>query len=226
MLINEVVFPNYGENDKGHGMGHIIEVIRRSFALNETKKLGLNDNMMYAIAACHDWGKYKETKEKTHNIIAAENFMAEERFKAFFNDDERLIIKEAIEDHKSSVKTEIRSVYGKLVSSADRNTTIDMVFIRSFFVAHVKSPDKVIEDYLDATIDRLSKRYSTDDSENENMFFNDEIYDEFLKEMRDLLSRPDDFKKRYCEVNFITSRELTVDDFPGVLEFAEVKMIK
>jgi len=226
MFINEVIFPEYSKNDKGHGMGHIIEVIRRSFALNETKKLGLNDNMMFAIAACHDWGKYNETEDKTHNIIAAENFMAEDRFKIFFNDDERMIIKEAIEDHKSSVKTEIRSVYGKLVSSADRNTTIDMVFIRSFFVAHKKNPDMIIEDYLDATIKRLSKRYSTDDTENENMFFNDAIYDEFLKEMRDLLSRPDDFKNRYCEVNYITSRELTVNDFPGVLEFAEVKTIK
>ena len=226
MFINEVVFPDYENNDKGHGMGHIIEVIRRSFALNETKKLGLNDNMMYAIAACHDWGKYEETEYETHNFIAAKRFMATDGFKSFFNDDERIIIKEAIEDHKSSVKTEIRSVYGKLVSSADRNTTIDMVFIRSFFVAHIKSPDKVIEDYLDATIARLSKRYSTDDTENENMFFNDEIYDEFLKEMRDLLSKPDDFKKRYCEVNFITSREKTVEDFPGVLEFAKVKTIK
>ena len=220
IFIDKKVFPDYENNDGGHGYGHILEVIRRSFALNDTEKLGLDDNMMYAIAACHDWGKYEDSDR--HNFIAAARFMNEEGFKEFFDDEQRIIIKEAIEDHKSSVKTEIRSVYGKLVSSADRNTTINMVFIRSFFVAHAKNPDMGIEEYLDATIARLSKRYSLDENENENMFFDDITYNEFLHDMRDLLQRPDDFKNRYCEVNHITSRDLAVKDFPGELSFIKV----
>ena len=94
-----------------------MEVIRRSFALNDTFKLGLDDNMMYAIASCHDWGKYED--HATHHLIAARNFMNDEGMKNFFNDEERQIIKEAIEDHRSSKEDEPRSVYGKLISSAD-----------------------------------------------------------------------------------------------------------
>ena len=56
--IEENIFPQYSKNDKGHGLLHILEVIRRSFALDKNLNLGLDKNMIYAIAACHDLGKY------------------------------------------------------------------------------------------------------------------------------------------------------------------------
>ena len=213
--IKENIFPEYSKNDGGHNLAHILEVIRRSFALNDTFKLGLDDNMMYAIASCHDWGKYID--HETHHLIAAKNFMNDEDMKKFFTDEERQTIKEAIEDHRSSKEDEPRSVYGKLISSADRNTRIEIVFIRSFFVAHERMPEENIEDYLDYTIKRLSKKY--DEENPENMFFEDETYKVFIKDMRDLLKREDDFKDRYCEVNHITSRDNRVMDEPGDLSY-------
>ena len=209
--IREHIFPEYEKNDGGHNIAHILEVIRRSFALNDTFKLGLNDNMIYAIAACHDWGKYVDHEK--HHLIAASNFMNDEGFKKFFTDSERETIKEAIEDHRSSKEDEPRSVYGKLISSADRNTRIEIVFIRSFFVAHERNPEDIIEDYLDFTIKRLSKKY--DETNPENMFFEDETYKVFLEDMRNLLQNEEEFKKRYCEVNHITSREHKVQDEQG-----------
>ena len=41
-------------------------------------------------------------------------------------------IKVAIEDHRSSKDDEPQSVYGKLISSVDRNMRIELVFIRNF----------------------------------------------------------------------------------------------
>ena len=136
-------------------------------------------------------GKYID--HKRHHLIAAEKFMEDEGMRQFFTDDERKVIKEAIEDHRSSKEDEPRSVYGKLISSADRNTTIEMVFIRSFFVAKDRMPDMNINEYLDYTVERLRKRYGEENPE--NMFFEDEVYQVFLKDMRSLLSRADDFKK-------------------------------
>ena len=138
--------------------------------------------MMYAIASCHDWGKYED--HETHNLIAACHFRDDNGFKKFFNDEERQVIKEAIEDHRSSKEDEPRSVYGKLISSADRNTRIEIVFIRSFFVAHERMPECNIEEYLDYTIERLSKKYSEENPE--NMFFEDKTYSVFIKDMRAL----------------------------------------
>jgi uncharacterized protein len=213
IFIEENIFPEYDKNDGGHNLAHILEVIRRSFALNDTFKLGLDHNMIYAIAACHDWGKYED--HETHNIIAARNFMSTEGFKQFFTNEEMQTIKEAIEDHRSSKEDEPRSTYGKLISSADRNTRIEIVFIRSFFVAHERMPETNIEEYLDYTIKRLSKKYSEENPE--NMFYEDEIYKTFIKDMRDLLKNEIEFKNRYCEVNKITSRENKVQDETGVI---------
>lgn len=130
--IEKKIFPEYAKNDKGHSILHIEEVIRRSFELKNT--IGLNhlkDDLIFTIAACHDNGKYID--HKTHEKIAAERFFTNQEFKKFFSDNEMLTIKEAIEDHRSSFSDTPRSDYGKLISSADRNSTIDIVFKRSFF---------------------------------------------------------------------------------------------
>lgn len=131
----------------------------------------------------------------------------------FFTEDERKIIKEAIEDHSSSLEEQPRSNYGKLVSSADRNTTIQMVFIRSFFVGKRKNPTQKVSDYLEFTLQRLRKRYGIEKPE--NMFYADDAYDSFLKDMKILLKDGERFKKLYCEVNHISSNEHTLAEEPG-----------
>lgn len=213
--IEENIFPEYEKNDKAHGIIHIREVIRRTFALNDTLKLKLDKNMIFAIAACHDWGKYID--HETHEKIAANNFMSDEGMKNFFTDEERATIAQAIADHRSSFEDEPASDFGKLISSADRNTRIEIVFIRSFFVAKTRTPEMNIEEYLDYTFKRLSKRYGEENPE--NMFFEDETYRVFLKDMRSLLSDEVAFKNKYCEVNHISSRDNRVCDEQGEVSY-------
>lgn len=217
--IEKNIFPKYEPNDKAHGIIHILEVIRRSFALNDTLKLDLDKNMVYTIAACHDVGKY--INSDIHEKIAAEEFIKDENMKAFLDDEKRNVIKEAIEDHRSSKEDIPRSKYGKLISSADRNTRIEIVFIRSFFVAKAKMPEYNLEEYLDYTIKRLSKRYSEENPE--NMFYEDEIYRIFLKDMRQLLKNEIEFKKLYCDVNHIKSRNSKVKEENGATEYYNLK---
>lgn len=216
--VEKKVFPLWELNDKGRGPIHRTEAIRRIFALNETFQLNLNPNMLFVIASYHDVGKYIDYKK--HHLIAVEKFMEDEKIKQFFTDNQRIIIKEAIEDHRSSKEDDPRSVYGKLISSADRNTTIEIVFIRSFFVAKDRMPDMNINEYLDYTVNRLINKYSEENPE--NMFFEDDIYKVFLKDMRDLLTRPDDFKNLYCDVNHITDRDKHVDFYSGVVNYGKV----
>ena len=223
--VEGVLFPQYSKNDQGHGILHILEVIRRSFVLNRSLNLNLDPNMIYVIAASHDLGKYEEheTGEK-HAKIAGRRFIENQSFFRFFTDNQRQIIKEAIEDHSSSLEDMPRSDYGKLVSSADRNTSIEMVFIRSFFVGKRKNPDQNIEDYLEFTLNRLRKRYSEEDSE--NMFFVDNDYETFLKDMRELLKDGQKFKDLYCKTNHISSREHTLKDEPGETSYTNLFISK
>ena len=69
-------------------------------------------------------------------------------------------------------------------------------------------PNENIENYLDYTLNRLRKKYSEENPE--NMFYEDKIYIQFLKDMRALLSKPEEFKNKYCQINGIDDRSLTV----------------
>lgn len=213
--IETAIFPMYEKNDKAHNIIHIKEVIRRSFALNETLKLNLNQDMIFAIAACHDIGKYID--HEIHEKIAADNFIKDQNMKNFFSDEERITIKEAIEDHRSSKENQPRSIYGQLISSADRNTRIEIVFIRSFFVAKERTPEMDINEYLDYTFHRLSKRYG--EKNPENMFLEDRTYQVFLSDMRKLLKNETKFKDLYCRVNNITNRNNKVKDESGEISY-------
>lgn len=214
--IEKNIFPQYEQNDKAHGMAHIAEVIIRAFVLNDTFKLNLDKNMIFAIAAFHDVGKH--INSDYHEMISAAIFAEDPEMPHFFSAQQRSVIKEAIEEHRSSNKEEVRSEYGKLISSADRNTRIAIVFIRSFFVAQNRMPDTPIEKYLDYTINRLRKRYSEDDSE--NMFYADTTYQVFLTEMRSLLKNEEEFKRLYCEINNIKDRSHKVCEEQGDLAYA------
>lgn len=213
--IENEIFPQYEKNDKAHGIIHIKEVIRRAFELNNSLNLNLDKDMIYAIAGCHDLGKYID--HENHEKIAADKFIKDENMKKFFNDEQRQIIKEAIEDHRSSLKDTPRSIYGKLISSADRNSRIEIVFIRSFFVGKFRTPDMNVEEFLDFTFKRLSKRYGEENPE--NMFLEDEIYSNFLKDMRELLQNETEFKNYYCLVNHIKSRDNKLSEELGETDY-------
>lgn len=74
-----------------------------------------------------------------------------------------------------------------------------------------------IEEYLDFTYKRLSKRYGEENPE--NMFLEDETYKIFLADMRELLKDEKKFKDMYCQVNHIKSRNHTVAEEQGEIDY-------
>jgi len=212
VYVETKVFPQYAQNERAHGILHVREVMRRAFLLNDVFRLGLSPDLIYAIVAYHDLGKHIDSDR--HEFVSARLFLEDAEMAKFFSDEERKIIAEAIEDHRHSKADAPRSVYGKLISSADRNTRVEMVFIRSFFVGKDRQPETMVADFLDETFRRLAKRYSEDDPE--KMFYADDEYRDFLAEMRQLLYDEAAFKEKYCEVNQISSREHTLAEEPGV----------
>jgi len=127
--IENEVFPLYERNEEGHGINHIKTVIQRSLKL--AKDYDVDLNMVYTIASYHDLGHYID--RKTHEIISAEMFINDEKIKKWFTDEQLNIIKEAIQDHRASSKHEPRSIYGKIISTADRTIIdIDITIKRSY----------------------------------------------------------------------------------------------
>ncbi len=189
--IEKNIFPEYEKNEKAHGIEHIKYVIDRSFELIEENNLDVNKDMVYTIAAYHDIGHH--INRETHEIISAEIMSKDENLKKFFNSEELNTIKEAIEDHRASSKKDPRSIYGKIVSSADRNNTVEACLRRTYSYGKKLDPEATDEELFLRAHDVLTKKFG--EGGYAKFYFKDKKYEDFLKEIRKLLKDKDKYIK-------------------------------
>ncbi len=182
--IEKNVFPEYQKNESGHGLEHIKKVIDRSFELVLENNLDVNLDMVYVIAAYHDIGHHIDSK--THEIISADIMSKDKELTKFFNDEELKTIKEAIEDHRASAKDDPRSIYGRIVSSADRNNNVEDCLRRTYTYGKKLSPDATDEELFLRAYDVLQNKFGEDGYA--KFFFKDSQYEKFLKDLRQLLT--------------------------------------
>lgn len=181
--IEEKIFPEYSKNEPAHNINHIKYVINRSFKFADTIP-DINYDMVYTIAAYHDIGHHIDSKK--HEVISGEIMSRDENLKKFFSDEELKIIKEAIEDHRASSNHEPRSIYGKIVSTADRNNTVEACLRRSYTYGKKLEPYFTDEEIFERAYERLNMKFG--ENGYAKFFFRDEEYEKFLKEIRELLS--------------------------------------
>lgn len=189
--INSNVFPEYNKNEIAHGIEHINTVIRRSFELIKQNKLEVNYDIVYAVASYHDIGHHIDRKR--HEIISAEIMSEDKNLNKFFSSDELRIIKEAIEDHRASAKTEPRSIYGKIVSSADRNNTIEECLERPYYYAKKQKPEASDKELFNDSFIHLNLKFG--ENGYAKFYLKDEEYEKFLTELRTLLKDEENFYK-------------------------------
>ena len=196
--IEKHVLPQYEKNEIGHGPDHIRYVIKRSFRLAEENNLDVNPDMVYVIAAYHDIGHIIDPKH--HEIISAEIMSKDQNLKRFFNKNELAIIKEAIEDHRAKADTEPRSIYGKIVSSADRTTSVNVCLKRTYTYGMKLLLGATDEELYENAYDALVKKYGEEGYA--KFYFKDSLYDKFVKDLRELLRDKENFihtQREYIE---------------------------
>lgn len=188
----ECILPQYDKNDSGHGTEHIEYVLKRCFSFAKQFP-EINSDMLYVIAVYHDIAHHIDKKH--HEKLSAEIFYEDERMKHFFTDEQRKIIKEAIEDHRASSDTLPRSDYGKIISSADRSTDIDDFLRRthSYTLKHFPESDEaqIIERAYEHTMNKYGENGYA------KHYLKDPEYDEFLSRVRTLLADKHKFSEYY-----------------------------
>ena len=193
--IEDEIFPLYDRNEEGHGIGHIKTVIRRSLEL--AKKYDVNLDMVYTIAAYHDLGHYID--RKTHELISAEIFMKDEKVKQWFTDEEVNIIKEAIEDHRASSNHEPKSIYGMIISTADRTIVdIDNTIKRTYSYGKKNYAELPEEEQVERVYEHLTEKYG--ENGYAKIYLEDREFDEAIKKLRQALSNKEEFIKRVKRV--------------------------
>lgn len=196
--INQNVFPVYEKNDKGHGMKHIRQVIARSFELVSENNLDVDMNMVYTIAAYHDIGRKSERDKDNHEEISAEMMREDLELAKYFSEDKLKLIEEAIVDHRASLEYEPRSIYGKIVSSADREIFVDAMLERSYFFQKNKHPEADKAGVIEYSYKKLNSKYGKDGYA--KMYFKDKKYENFIYEMQSLLENKDEFIRRESQI--------------------------
>ena len=187
--IEDNVFPEYSKNEVGHGINHIKDVINRSFELVKENDLDVNLDMVYVIASYHDIGHHIDSAN--HEKVSADIMSKDNNLKRFFNLSELKIIKEAIEDHRSSSKTDPRSIYGKIVSSADRNNTVEHCLSRTYTYGKRLNPKATDEELFNRAYDVLQEKFGINGYA--KYYFKDSKYERFLEELRELLEDKEKF---------------------------------
>ena len=196
--IEEKVLPRYGELP-GHTIDHIEAVIRRSMRIIEQLD-DINADMVYTIAAYHDLGRLID--DDTHNIESAKMLRKDEGLKKFFNEDQINTIAEAVEDHRASLKTEPRSIYGRIVSSADRSDDIDEILIRSYQYHRERKPDLTDEEVVNEVCSHLKKKYASGGYA--KMYFSTPEYEAFRQEADRLTKNPQELIEK---INTLKEKE-------------------
>ena len=185
-------FQNTKKNEQGHGINHIEYVIRRCFELINQNGLDVDFNMVYVIAAYHDIGHHID--RKNHEKISADIMSKDNNLQEFFDENQLKIIKEAIEDHRASSENEPRSIYGKIVSSADRNNTVEQCLERTYLYGKKHEPEACDKELYERSFEALNRKFGYNGYA--KFYFKDEQYESFLKDIRKLLEN----KENFCKV--------------------------
>lgn len=193
--IENNVFKEYEKNEKGHGVEHIKNVIKRSFEISTN--LDVDKRFVLVIAAYHDIGHHIDRNK--HEIISAEIFMNDKFMENYFSLAERIVIKEAIEDHRASAKSEPRSIYGKIVADADRTISLDVSLKRTYEYSKFHYKEMSQEEVLEEAYRHIEEKFG--ENGYIKLYFNDEKNLAALAEIRNVLKDKDEFYRRLKKVN-------------------------
>lgn len=193
--IKNEIFPLYDRNEFAHGINHIKTVIRRSLELADGYDVDFN--IVYTVAAYHDLGHFIDRKR--HEIISAEMFMKDENIKRWFADEQRMVIKEAIEDHRASCNHVPRTIYGKIVSTADR-TIVDMdnTIKRSYTYGKKNYIGLSEEEQFERVYEHLVEKYG--ENGYAKVYLEDKEFDEAVSKLRQVLENREEFIERVKRV--------------------------
>jgi len=187
--IENNIFPLYENNYIGDGIDRVYYVIKRSEQIIEENDLNVDNNILFAAICYHDLRKNND--EKSHEKVSSEIMFNDEFLKDFFTEKQREIIKEAIEDQRANAETEPRNIYGKILSSASRNSSIEQTLKRSYIYGKKKNPNLSDEEIFEGAYEALLNKFG--ENGYAKFYFKDSTYEKFLKDIRDLLSNKEEF---------------------------------
>jgi len=154
--IETCILPLYDGFDAAHQRDHVGMVIDQSMAI--AAGLGVDMDMVYAIAAFHDTGLTAD--RKTHHLVSGKIVREDMWLRTRFSEEQIETMAQACEDHRASSDHEPRSIYGKIVAEADRFIDPDTIILRTVQYGLANYPGLDKEGHWQRTIAHLDEKYA------------------------------------------------------------------
>lgn len=153
--IESAILPRYEAYDAAHRRDHIEGVISRS--LDFATHYEVDEAMVYTVAAYHDLGLVEG--RELHHISSGRMMMEDEALCRWFSPEQRVTMREAIEDHRASATTPPRTIYGMIVAEADRQIVPEVVMTRTVQYGLSHYPDHSKEEHWERFVAHLREKY-------------------------------------------------------------------
>lgn len=203
--IKVMVIPSYENFDKGHDLNHICYVIKKSLKLGEA--YGVDMDMVYTVAAYHDIGLIKG--RKNHAASSAAILYNDRNLRRWFDEQQMLIMEEAVKSHSSSLREEPKTIYGKIIYHADRNLEAEVVVYRAMMFGFKYYPDFSLQEHYHRVLKYLQKKYG----ENGNLvlWLEDQDEKEKLNKLRIMISEKEPIYN-LCKYYYTKEKALEEDE--------------
>lgn len=196
--IETTIIPKYLSFDEAHNLEHIEKVIENSLTIARTYDVDINK--VYVVAAYHDIGL--SYGRKGHEKASAKILLSDEKLKEWFSDEELVLMSEAIEDHRASNAYEPRSIYGKIISEADRDIEYMTVLRRTIQYGLKQYPDYTMEQHFARTYEHVQNKYG--ENGYIKLWLHTDLNKSRLHELRSKVRSPEtlrlDFDKLFLEL--------------------------
>jgi len=183
------IIPQYKTLDLAHQPNHVYMVIEKSLDIAKTYEVNLD--MVYTIACFHDLGLLID--RKTHHIEGGKLLENDTFIKKYFSQKNIKVMKEAIEDHRASNQVPPRSIYGKIISEADRMIDPEMIIKRSFLYQMHLAINHHFDHLYPMVRDHIVEKYG--DHGYLKLWLNYELHKKILNEFRRIIKDEPQFKK-------------------------------
>ena len=175
--IEGTIIPRYASFDKAHHEDHARLVVSRALEMANaldaggycsqglgpyelplgTAPSGIDRNILYAAAACHDLGLAVD--RATHHLESGRIIREDAFLQSFFGPEKLETVARAAEDHRASSKSEPRGIYGRLVAEADRNIEPYSIIRRTVQFGLDHYPELEKEGHWERTLQHLREKY-------------------------------------------------------------------
>ncbi|MBO4613309.1 MAG: HD domain-containing protein [Bacteroidaceae bacterium] len=153
--IESEILPLYNNFDKAHQRPHADLVIRQSVEL--AKRLGVDVDMAYTIAAYHDTGLCEG--RDLHHAVSARIIRNDKNLRQWFTEEQIDTMADAAEDHRASASHPPRTIYGRIVAEADRYIEAEDIIRRTIQFGLDHYPTLTREEHYQRMVEHLREKY-------------------------------------------------------------------